>query len=292
KKILIETFELLAKGTLAYQNMEVDRPIGTDPSHSQVAKDHTEHPLHSLAANQARAAVAGVGEVLQKYLKQKEKISLGRIVDDPNIIAKDFIDAAKSYMVHPAQSHWMDSITEEWVASHGKKISDLNDEEKFRKDMHAFGEMAKETADKIIAEYNQLLDNIERLEAAIEHYVREFKHQIVKLRAMGDNLKQDIVEEFFEILDELEEGYDRLKRHLNYNLHQFKNEGTEQYELLKQDATDQLEQYKNKADKAIEKVQELIRESGERSMESIEEVQDRLNKYYENLFTARQKTSP
>ena len=51
KKILIETFELLAKGTLAYQNMEVDRPIGTDPSHSQVAKDHTEHPLHSLAAN-------------------------------------------------------------------------------------------------------------------------------------------------------------------------------------------------------------------------------------------------
>src|SRR5690606_10407086 len=140
-------------------------------------------------------------------------------------------------------------------------------DEKFRKDMHAFGEMANETADKIIAEYNQLLDNIDMLEATIDHYVRQFKQQLVELRSKGDDLKRDIIEEFFEILDELEEGYDTLKRNLNYNLYQLKDEGTEQYELLKQDATNQLEQYKYKAEETINKVQELIRESGERSME-------------------------
>ena len=292
KKILIETFELLAKGTLAYQNMEVDRPIGTDPSHSQVAKDHTEHPLHSLAANQARVAVAGVGLVLKEYLDQKRKLYIEKIFPEKPVKAKEFIEAAKKYMVHPAQSHWMDTITEKWVAGHGKKISELNEDERFRKDMHAFGKMANETADKILAEYNQLLDNIDKLEATIDYYVRQFKQQLVELRSKGNDLKQDIVEEFFEIINVLEEGYDTLKRNLNYNLYQLKDGGTEQYELLKQDAANQLEQYRNKAKETINKVQELIKESGERSMESIEEVQDRLNKYYESLFTERQKVSP
>src|SRR5690606_36813788 len=150
---------------------------------------------------QARAAVAGVGEVLQKYFLQKEMIEQHMAISEPLIKAKNFIEAAKSFMVHPAQSHWMDTITGKWVSSHGKKFSELNKDEKFRKDMHAFGEMANETADKIIAEYNQLLDNIDMLEATIDHYVRQFKQQLVELRSKGDDLKRDIIEEYFDILD-------------------------------------------------------------------------------------------
>src|SRR3712207_7743973 len=55
----------------AYQNLELARKIGTDPSHSQLAKDHFEHPLHSLAADLAREAVAGIGTVLKDRSEER-----------------------------------------------------------------------------------------------------------------------------------------------------------------------------------------------------------------------------
>lgn len=65
--------------------------IGTNPSHSQLAKDHDHHHFHDLAAQLAMIAVRDVGEAMKEYWK-------GNKTSDP-------ISIAKKYIVHPNCMH-------------------------------------------------------------------------------------------------------------------------------------------------------------------------------------------
>ncbi|MGY1919458.1 HET-C-related protein [Pseudomonas tolaasii] len=80
----------------------------TDPSHSQLAKDHDNHPFHSLAAKLASHAVEQVGAAMYKRWQ-------GDTASDPTTLASSFI-------CHPNDSSWQDAIVSNWAKSHPKEI--------------------------------------------------------------------------------------------------------------------------------------------------------------------------
>ena len=64
--------------------------LGTNPSHSQLAKDHDHHHLHDLAAQLAMIAVRDTGEAMKAYWN-------GNKTSNP-------VSVAKKYLVHPKNS--------------------------------------------------------------------------------------------------------------------------------------------------------------------------------------------
>jgi hypothetical protein len=80
----------------------------TDPSHSQLAKDHDVHPLHTLAAQLARQAVLQVGQAMA-----------GRWRGDAS---RDPVKIAQSYLVHPNDTNWQDATVAAWAKGHAAAI--------------------------------------------------------------------------------------------------------------------------------------------------------------------------
>ena len=95
----------------------------TDPSHSQLAKDHAEHPLHLLAAELARKAVLDVGQAVLAMAHGKQD------AEHPAILAT-------RYFTHPMDSEWQDGIVRQWASKHPENVkratqkSDLLDGQK------------------------------------------------------------------------------------------------------------------------------------------------------------------
>lgn len=81
----------------------------TDPSHSQLAKDHAEHPLHMLAAQLAEHAVLRTGQAM---LEQWHK---GSEAPDPAAVAA-------SYFTHPMDSSWQDALVKSWAESNPGQV--------------------------------------------------------------------------------------------------------------------------------------------------------------------------
>lgn len=82
----------------------------TDPSHSQLAKDHGEHPLHELAALLARDAVGRIGHIM---LYQWQGITG---VGDPARLAADHLQHPMDFPVH-------DQIVQEWARANPHRIA-------------------------------------------------------------------------------------------------------------------------------------------------------------------------
>jgi hypothetical protein len=82
----------------------------TDPSHSQLAKDHAEHPLHGLAAILAQKAVLQVGQAV-----------LGQWHDKPD--AEHPAQVAARFFAHPADSDWQDMAVREWAEANASQIT-------------------------------------------------------------------------------------------------------------------------------------------------------------------------
>ncbi|WP_397449997.1 HET-C-related protein [Pseudomonas sp. NA-150] len=80
----------------------------TDPSHSQLAKDHAEHPLHALAGVLATEAVKNVTQTMLDYWDGKP--------------GADPIAVATSYFVHPMDSSWQDSTVRHWAITHSDQV--------------------------------------------------------------------------------------------------------------------------------------------------------------------------
>ncbi len=85
--------------------------IGTDPSHTQVAKDDPEHPLHNLSAQLAVEAVRQVGE------KMIEVWTGGANVEE-------VISVVDELMRHPVESVWQENIVTTWAKQHPDKVCD------------------------------------------------------------------------------------------------------------------------------------------------------------------------
>ncbi|KAA8706218.1 HET-C-related protein [Pseudomonas cannabina] len=81
----------------------------TDPSHSQLAKDHAQHPLHVLAAILARKAVLQVGQALLGQWQGTEGI------EHPARVAARFFS-------HPMDCDWQDAVVREWAEANPAQI--------------------------------------------------------------------------------------------------------------------------------------------------------------------------
>jgi hypothetical protein len=76
----------------------------TDPSHSQLAKDHAEHPLHLLTAALARKAVQEVGQAVLARWRDKQG-------------AEHPAHIAARYFAHPMDSAWQDDLVRAWATN-------------------------------------------------------------------------------------------------------------------------------------------------------------------------------
>ncbi|WP_268797880.1 HET-C-related protein [Pseudomonas huanghezhanensis] len=80
----------------------------TDPTHSQLAKDHAEHPLHLLAASLASDAVKQVAQAMTDYWN-------GDTSADP-------IAVATAYFKHPQDCDWQDAPVITWAAANPEAL--------------------------------------------------------------------------------------------------------------------------------------------------------------------------
>lgn len=80
----------------------------TDPTHSQLAKDHAEHPLHLLAGSLASHAVNEVAKAMVAYWNGDSRA-------DP-------IAVARSFFKHPQDSDWQDAQVAAWAAANPAEL--------------------------------------------------------------------------------------------------------------------------------------------------------------------------
>ncbi len=83
----------------------------TDPSHSQLAKDHDVHALHTIAALLATAVVKGVGKLMRRRWE-------GDMTADPAALAG-------SFLVHPLDCTWQDKRLAAWAEGHPANLERL-----------------------------------------------------------------------------------------------------------------------------------------------------------------------
>ncbi len=83
--------------------------IGTNPTHTQIAKDDPDKPLHELSALLAVEAVKKVGEKMIELWVRKG--TLQNVMDEVDII-----------MQHPVVSTWQDKIVADWAKANRDKV--------------------------------------------------------------------------------------------------------------------------------------------------------------------------
>ena len=81
----------------------------TNPTHSQLAKDHDNHPFHTMAAELAKIAVREVGAAVAAQWWKGDKTA------DPALIARGFL-------THPFDTNWQDKLVAEWAKKHPKEV--------------------------------------------------------------------------------------------------------------------------------------------------------------------------
>ncbi|WP_268800345.1 HET-C-related protein [Pseudomonas huanghezhanensis] len=85
-----------------------NRSGSTDPTHSQLAKDHDTHPFHTLAVKLAKEAVRVVGQAMNNKWRGAETA-------DPAL-------AIERFFTHPQDSTWQDPLVMEWAREHREEV--------------------------------------------------------------------------------------------------------------------------------------------------------------------------
>nr|WP_268801108.1 type VI secretion system tip protein VgrG [Pseudomonas sp. BSw22131] len=85
-----------------------NRSGSTDPTHSQLAKDHDTHPFHTLAVKLAKEAVRVVGQAMNNKWRGGE-------TEDPAQVIERFF-------THPQDSTWQDPLVMEWAREHREEV--------------------------------------------------------------------------------------------------------------------------------------------------------------------------
>ncbi|MGE6386535.1 HET-C-related protein [Pseudomonas sp. NPDC078416] len=118
--ILLNAYNSAAQGVLTWIGNSVDDAqtlLGSDPnvdptlepSHSQLSKDHAEHPLHDLAALLATEAVRNVAQSMVDYWAGKP--------------GADPVAVASAFFCHPADSEWQYPIVTAWAGSNPAEVA-------------------------------------------------------------------------------------------------------------------------------------------------------------------------
>jgi hypothetical protein len=103
---------------------------GTNPSHTQIAKDDPDHPLNPLAGLLAAEAVGEIGRQIKECWNKKKRV-------------KDVVNWANSrYFAHPCDTNWADNQVKEWMNKNPDKLKDVQKSH--------FPEQVREYLDKLL----------------------------------------------------------------------------------------------------------------------------------------------
>lgn len=149
KKVMQFIIHGVAMGIRESQNLQT---LDTNPTHTQIAKDDMEHPLHLLAGNLARIAVADLGRQFDNL--KKNKINL-----------KDYTKLAREYLSHPADVNWMDVTTMKWASTHIGSINKAKDKgvlEAFQKKHHEHIKGLNENAHEFLEKISESVEELKK----------------------------------------------------------------------------------------------------------------------------------
>ncbi|MEQ7920687.1 HET-C-related protein [Xanthomonas sp. WHRI 1810A] len=101
---MMREFLRLAGNRVSEHQTNIEDPNtsgSTDPSHSQLSKDHDDHPLHELSALLAKEAVLQVGKAMIDGWEGDE--------------SADPVGVATRFICHAMDSNWQDQIVLNWA---------------------------------------------------------------------------------------------------------------------------------------------------------------------------------
>jgi len=127
-----------------------NKSVGTNPTHSQLAKDHDDHHFHELAAILAQMAVRAVGDLMYSYFMHDYKTN-----SKPNEVIANPVLVAKQFIAHPLDVKWMDSTVKAWANGNPDKILRGESTDEIDHIMNIHGESIKKTVDNT---YQELKD--------------------------------------------------------------------------------------------------------------------------------------
>ncbi|MGB6152457.1 MAG: HET-C-related protein [Pricia sp.] len=108
-------FNILLQGineeTADEQTLHSNKNYGTDPTHTQIAKDPPEHHFNPLAGELAKYAVKAVATEIIKYWNNVREAQKQHV-----------LDTAADFMVHPVKCTWQDKIVADWAEKNMKKV--------------------------------------------------------------------------------------------------------------------------------------------------------------------------
>ncbi|MDO6676162.1 PAAR domain-containing protein [Tenacibaculum sp. 1_MG-2023] len=150
KKTIQNVIHGIAIGIRETQNLQ---KLDTNPTHTQIAKDEMDHPLHLLAGNLARIAVADIGRQYDNLKKGKTDLD-------------NFINLSQEYLSHPADVDWMNVTTMKWASSHIGNIKNSENKgylDAFQKKHHEHIKKLKEVNHKILEEISEGIEELKKL---------------------------------------------------------------------------------------------------------------------------------
>lgn len=167
--------------------------IGMDPSHTQVAKDDPDHPLHELAGRLAVEAVKQVGEKMLQVWRGKGSVETS------------VIPVVDRLMRHPSVSTWQDTIVSEWARANPDKVCascspsvvvdrvlhsiEEIDETLFRVEKYLAGDTATGKVVSFFANDEEAKRDINRLKTHVQGALKKSQLQLVrakKIKAVWD----------------------------------------------------------------------------------------------------------
>jgi hypothetical protein len=172
--ILLNAYNSAAQGVLTWIGNSVDDAqtlMGSDPnedpdvepSHSQLSKDHAEHPLHDLAALLATDAVRQVTQSMVDYWAGKP--------------GADPVAVAKGFFCHPADSEWQYPIVTAWAQSNPAEVARSESKTELDKTQQAAIDELRTIQKKLIKDSQSYLDYVFNSKASQASGVQGFLEQ-------------------------------------------------------------------------------------------------------------------
>lgn len=155
--ILLNAYNSAAQGVLTWIGNSVDDAqtlLGSDPnvdptlepSHSQLSKDHAEHPLHDLAALLATEAVRKVAQSMVDYWAGKP--------------GADPVAVASAFFCHPADSEWQYPIVMAWAESNPADVARSESKSELDKTQQAAIDELRAIQNTLIKDSQRYLDYV------------------------------------------------------------------------------------------------------------------------------------
>jgi len=142
---------LIAENIDDLQSAYIEDPNSSDPTHSQLAKDHGDHIFHPIAAQLAMIAVYNVGKKMQSAFAGEAS---------PSSVLNEF----KKYMVHPEHSDWVDTKVIDWSHKNRDRIIKATNKGWLAEQAKEHSHEIKREAEDLIGNSRDVIDYYKQLE--------------------------------------------------------------------------------------------------------------------------------